>query len=283
MLNFLSIDVEDWFHFIGSRYSFRVEEWAGLQSHVHRMTARVLEAIYPHKATFFCLGWVAMRYPEIVRAIAGAGHAVGSHGMHHDLIFNLGREKFRQDLRNTRKLLEDCCGEAVTAYRAPGFSIRPQDTWAFEEICAAGYRVDSSVFPGLRTMEGIPGASVFPYTISLACGQLCEFPVSTVNILGIRTAFCGGGFFRFFPYWFIRRTIRRLNANRHPAVVHIHPRDIEPVQPHMRLEPVNSFIYHYGLRGAIDKFRRLMKDFSWGPLTEEQCDCRSKSHPPKDK
>jgi polysaccharide deacetylase family protein (PEP-CTERM system associated) len=270
MLNYLSVDVEDWFHFVGSRYSYPVEAWCGLESHLRRMTDRVLEVIHPRKATFFCLGWAARRHPEVIRSISDAGHEVGSHGMHHDPVFVLGRRKFRRDLEASRKILEDCCAQKVTAYRAPGFSIRPADAgWAFEEIHAAGYRLDSSVFPGLRARGGIPGASPHPYTIPVANGELREIPVSTAKLFGVRTAFCGGGFFRFFPYWLIRREIRRLNAAGRPAVVYIHPRDLEPEQPRMRLEPVNGFLYRWGLGAAMGKFQELMRDFAWGPLGEE--------------
>lgn len=261
--NLLSIDLEDYFHFIGSRHSLPPEAWDGLESHVCRMTGRLLQTLGDHKATFFCLGWVACRFPHLIREIAEAGHEIASHGMYHDLVFRLGPEGFRKDAERAKKTLEDCCGRPVRAYRAPGFSVRPEDTWFFPTVRETGHTVDSSLFPGVRTMGGIPGARLHPHTMHLAEGWLQEIPVSTTELFGSRTAFCGGGFFRFFPYWYIRREIRRLNGQGVPAVVYLHPRDIDVDQPRLKLEPVNSFMYHYGLSQAGAKWRRLMDDFAW--------------------
>ena len=165
--NLLSIDLEDYFHFIGSAYSFPPPAWAGLESHVCRMTENLLETLGDHKATFFCLGWVAQKFPHLIRDVAAAGHEIASHGMYHEPVFRLGPRAFRQDAERSRKLLEDCCGLSVRAYRAPGFSVRPQDTWFFRAVLLAGYDVDSSLFPGVRSLGGIPNAS--PYPRSMDC------------------------------------------------------------------------------------------------------------------
>lgn len=266
--NLLSIDVEDYFHFIGSRHSFPVEEWDRRESHVERLTDHLLETLEGRRATFFCLGWVAERHPGLVRRIAAAGHEIGSHGMRHEQVFLLGPERFAADAERSRKLLEDCCGLPVTAYRAPGFSVRPEDSWFFPAVARAGYATDSSLFPGVRTMGGIPGATPFPHRMRLREGDLWEIPVSTLGLGGMRTAFCGGGFFRVFPYGIIRRGIRRINAAGLPAVTYIHPRDLTPDQPRMKLEPVSGFLYHYGLAAAGKKWRRLLADFSWTAFDE---------------
>lgn len=261
--NLLSVDLEDYFHFIGSCYSFPPPVWGKLESHVCRMTEHLLETLNGHHATFFCLGWVAQKFPHLIRKVAGAGHEIASHGMYHEPAFELGPRAFLQDAERARKILEDCCGQPVRAYRAPGFSVRPQDTWFFPAVREAGYTVDSSLFPGLRTMGGIPDASPYPHAVHTRKGDLREIPVSTSDLCGTRTAFCGGGFFRFFPYWYIRREIKRLHEAGRPAVVYLHPRDIDVLQPRMKLEPVNSFLYHYGLASAETKWRRLMTDFAW--------------------
>lgn len=268
MRNLLSIDLEDYFHFIGSAYSFPPSAWDRLDSHVCRMTENLLQTLGTHKATFFCLGWVAQKFPQLIRDVAAAGHKIASHGMYHEPVFQLGPHAFRQDAERSRKLLEDCCGLAVRAYRAPGFSVRPQDDWFFRTVRQAGYIVDSSLFPGLRTLGGIPGASPYPRVMEFPEGSLYEIPVSTSAMLGVRTAFCGGGFFRVLPYWYIRHEIRRLNKRGQPAVIYLHPRDIDTGQPRLRLEPVNSFLYHYGLTTAGDKWRRLMKEFAWIPFDD---------------
>ena len=264
--NQLSIDLEDYFHCIGSAYSFPPPAWDGLESHVCRMTENLLETLGDHKATFFCLGWVAQKFPHLIRDVAAAGHEIASHGMYHEPVFRLGPRAFRQDAERSRKLLEDCCGLSVRAYRAPGFSVRPQDTWFFRAVLLAGYDVDSSLFPGVRSLGGIPNASPYPRSMDFPEGRLHEIPVSTSAPFGVRTAFCGGGFFRVFPYWYIRREIRRLNAQGQPAVVYLHPRDIDAEQPRLKLEPVNGFLYHYGLTAAAGKWRRLMSEFTWMPF-----------------
>jgi len=264
--NLLSVDVEDYYHFIGSRHTCPVPLWDGLESHVERLTDHLLCTLEGRRATFFCLGWVAQRYPALIRRIADQGNEIGSHGMYHEEVFSLGPERFLKDAEHSRKLLEDCCGQPVTAYRAPGFSVRPCDRWFFSLVRRAGYLVDSSLFPGWRTLGGIPGAPIYPHLMSLDSGDLWEIPVSTVSLAGMRTAFCGGGFFRVFPFWFIRGEIRRLNAAGQPAVVYIHPRDLTPDQPRIRLEPVNSFFYRYGLASAEHKWRRLLDGFLWRPF-----------------
>ncbi len=261
--NLLSIDLEDYFHFIGSRHSFPCKDWDGLQSHVRRMTEKLLLTLGAHKATFFCLGWIALRYPDLIREIADAGHEIASHGMYHEPVFKLGPKDFLSDVERAKKTLEDCCGKVVKAYRAPGFSVRPQDKWFFPAVRAVGHTVDSSLFPGLRTHGGIPGARFYPHTLRLPEGWLQEIPVSTIEFFGTRTAFCGGGFFRFFPYWYIYGQIRHLNSRGLPAVVYLHPRDIDVMQPRIKLEPINKFLYYYGLSRAEAKWRRLMEDFTW--------------------
>lgn len=259
----LSIDLEDYFHFIGSRYSVPIRDWDRLESHVCRMTEQLLETLGERTATFFCLGWVGERFPGLIRAIVEAGHEIGSHGMYHEPVFLLGKERFRQDVLRAKGILEDCCGMPVQAYRAPGFSVRAGERWFFPILRRTGHTVDSSIFPGLRTLGGIPDAPCHPYALHLPEGDIHEIPVSTSSFFGTRTAFCGGGFFRFFPYLYIRNQIRRINASGHPAVVYLHPRDIDTRQPRLKLEPVNAFMYHYGLSGAEIKWRRLMNDFTW--------------------
>lgn len=268
VVNLLSIDVEDYFHFIGSKYSYPVPVWDKLESHVCRMTERMLEILGPRRATFFCLGWVAQKFPQLIRKIAEAGHEIGSHGMYHEPVYTLGENVFFAEASDSKKRLEDCCGQAVSAYRAPGFSIRRQDMWFFPLLRKAGYTTDSSVFPAIRAMGGIPGAPRQPYVIHLAEGEILEIPIATATLFGVHTAFCGGGFFRFFPYKYISRQIRELNREGRPAVAYLHPRDIDVVQPRLKLEPFNAFMFHYGLAAAEKKFRRLLEDFSWTSFRE---------------
>ena len=264
MTNLLSIDLEDWYHFIGDPGAPSYKEWANCSSRVEEMTDVLLEIVEGLSITFFVLGFTAQQHPALIKRIHALGHEVACHGNRHEFVFQIGPEAFRQDISRTKALLEDLTGAPCMGYRAPGFSIRKQDLWALDIIREEGFVYDSSVFPAARTAGGIRGFYKYPQVLPLEAGPLVELPVSTSKVLGITTAFCGGGFFRFFPESYIHRHIRKINAAGFPAVVYIHPRDIDPDQPRMALKFFNRFMYYYGLGKAKGKFIRLVKAFKWG-------------------
>ncbi len=261
--NLLSIDLEDWYHFIGDPAAPSFAEWPRCRSRVEETTGQLLEIIGDNSATFFVLGYIAERHPELIKRIASLGHEIACHGYKHDFVFKLGPVKFKEDIRRCKTLLQDLTGNPCNGYRAPGFSIRQQDMWAFEIIQEEGFLYDSSLFPGVRTAGGIPNGNPFPHTLYTQIGPLFEIPVSTSRMFGITTAFCGGGFFRFFPENYIHRHIKKINQRQQPAVVYIHPRDIDPKQPRMELKPLNRFMYYFGLKRAKVKFTRLIGGFNW--------------------
>jgi polysaccharide deacetylase family protein (PEP-CTERM system associated) len=262
--NLLSIDLEDWYHFIGDPAVPPYESWGDCESRVEAVTDTLLEIVEGYEITFFVLGFIARRNPGLIKKISAGGHEIACHGERHEFVFEMGPEGFRRDIAATKAMLEDITGLPCMGYRAPGFSIRKQDEWALEIIREEGFTYDSSVFPAVRTAGGIAGFNPFPQELELGAGKLVEIPVSTSRLLGVTTAFCGGGFFRFFPEGYIHRNIKKINRQGQPAVVYIHPRDIDPEQPRMKLKTLNGFMYYYGLRAAEAKFRRLVKGYEWG-------------------
>jgi polysaccharide deacetylase family protein (PEP-CTERM system associated) len=268
MKNLLSIDLEDWYHFIGDPGVPSFEEWSGCESRVEEITDILLEIVDGLSITFFVLGFIADQHPGLIRRISSLGHEIACHGYRHDFVFAMGPGLFRQDIGRTKRLLEDLTGLPCLGYRAPGFSIRQQDLWALDIIREEGFVYDTSIFPAVRTAGGVAGFYPYPQVLPLKAGPLVELPISTSRLLGVTTAFCGGGFFRFFPGWYIHKNIGRINQLGHPAVVYIHPRDIDPQQPRMKLKLFNRFIYYYGLQGAKEKFTRLVKGFEWGGFGE---------------
>jgi len=278
MKNLLSIDLEDWYHFIGDPAAPCFEEWANCASRVEETTDILLEIVDGLSITFFVLGYIADRHPGLIKRISSLGHEIACHGYRHEFVFEMGPEGFRKDIARTKALLEDLTGETCLGYRASGFSIRKQDLWALEIIKEEGFMYDSSIFPGVRTAGGIAGFYRYPQVLRLKAGELVELPVSTSRLLGVTTAFCGGGFFRFFPGWYIHKHIKKINQAQQPAVVYIHPRDIDPDQPRMKLKFLNRFIYYYGLRKAKEKFIHLVKEFEWGGFGEFASLHRDKLH-----
>jgi len=268
-VNALTIDLEEWFHILDVDGAYPMAEWRNLPSRVERNTERLLELMEGAgvHATFFVLGWIAETYPDLVRRVAAAGHEIASHGYGHELVYEIGRERFREDLRRAIGVLEGGVGRKVLGYRAPGFSIVPGGEWAFDCLAELGIRYDSSLFPAPRGHGGWPGAPRLPHDLAVANGDtLREFPISVLQAGPLSVAFCGGGYFRLFPYRFIRWGIERLNRQGEPAMVYLHPREIDPGQPRMKLPPARRFKSYVNLKTTERKFQRLLRDFEWAPV-----------------
>lgn len=265
MQNALSVDVEDWFQVGAFERTIRREDWAGVPHRVERNTDEVL-ALFDEagvKATFFTLGWVAERYPALMRRIADAGHEVASHGYDHARVFTFNGEQFRADLRKARAILEDVSGQAVTGYRAPSFSIDRRTPWAHEVLAEEGYAYSSSVAPIRHDHYGWPESPRFAWK-PVAGSPLIELPVTTAKFCGRRLAAGGGGFFRLLPYGFSRWAIRQVNRDQRPAVIYFHPWEIDPGQPRVAGAPLRSRLRHYSnLSAMTGKLRRLIRDFAW--------------------
>ena len=266
MQNALSVDVEDWFHVGAFERTIRREDWAALPHRVEHNTDAVLDLFAQAgiNATFFTLGWVADRYPDLMRRIAAAGHEVASHGYDHARVFTLSPEEFRADLRRSRALLEDASGQAVTGYRAPSFSIDQRTPWAHAILAEEGYAYSSSVAPIRHDHYGWPESPRFAWK-PVAGSPLVELPVTTAMLGRRRLAAGGGGFFRLLPYAFSRWAIGQVNRQeQRPAIIYVHPREIDVDQPRIADAPLRSRIRHYtNIPVMADKLRRLTGDFAW--------------------
>ncbi len=266
MLNALSVDIEDWFHVGAFEKTIRREDWDGLQCRVEANTDAVLDlfAAANVKATFFTLGWVASRYPALMRRIIGAGHEVASHGWDHVRVFTMTPEQFADDLARTHKTLEDTSGAAVTGYRAPSFSIDKRTPWAHRVLADAGYTYSSSVAPVVHDHYGWPEAPRFAFR-PVAGSSLIELPVTTAKFAGRTLAAGGGGFFRLLPYGFSKWAFKQVNVAGQPGIFYFHPWEIDPDQPRVSNAPIRSKIRHYtnlDVMGA--KLNRMMAAFEWG-------------------
>lgn len=267
MLNALSVDVEDWFQVGAFENVISRAEWDRLSHRVERNSDAVLDLFDKAgvKATFFTLGWVAERYPELIRRIADAGHEIASHGWDHKRVFTLKPGEFRSDLAMARAVLEEASGQRVTGYRAPSFSIDARTPWAHEVLADEGYTYSSSVAPIVHDHYGWPEAPRFAFN-PLGDAELIELPVTTAR-LGNRTiAAGGGGFFRLLPYKFSSWAIRQVNRDEErPAIFYFHPWEIDPDQPRVENAPLKSKVRHYSRLSAMrGKLEKLLKDFEWG-------------------
>jgi len=270
MLNALSVDVEDWFQVGAFERVIARDSWERLPHRVERNSERVL-ALFDGagvKGTFFTLGWVAARFPALVRRIAEAGHEVASHGWDHRRLFTMDAQGFRADLRRAAAAIEEACGQRPRGYRAPSFSIDPRTPWAHRVLAEEGYTYSSSVAPVKHDHYGWPEAPRFAHR-PLADAPLIELPVTTVEIGGRRVAAGGGGFFRLLPFAFSTWAIDRVNGEQRPAVFYFHPWEIDPEQPRVRNAPVKSRLRHYSRLSAMEgKLRKLLGRHQWGRTDE---------------
>jgi polysaccharide deacetylase family protein (PEP-CTERM system associated) len=270
MLNALSIDVEDYYQVSGFESKVRFEEWPSHESRVIGNTWRLLELLGFHqvKATFFVLGWIAERYPQVVQAIHQEGHEVASHGYRHRLLYTMTREEFREDVKRTKTILENLTGEPVIGYRAPSFSIVQDNLWCLDVLKDLGFEYDSSLFPIAHDRYGIAGGSRLPYHHALpGGGRILEFPPSTIRLLGQNVPVAGGGYFRLFPYRFIRWAIQCLNQQEGaPAIIYLHPWEIDPAQPRINGSLLNRFRHYVNLDKTEPRLRQLLNDFQFVPI-----------------
>jgi polysaccharide deacetylase family protein (PEP-CTERM system associated) len=267
MLNALSVDVEDWFQVGAFETVISRDDWDRLPARVERNADAVL-ALFAQarvKATFFTLGWVAERYPALVRRIAEADHEVASHGWDHARVFTLDPEAFRADVRRAGAAIERAAGVSPAGYRAPSFSIDARTPWAHRVLAEEGYAYSSSVAPVRHDHYGWPEAPRFAHR-PLPDSDLIELPVTTVELAGRRFAAGGGGFFRLLPYAFSSWAVARVNqAESRPAVFYFHPWEIDPGQPRVSRAPLRSRLRHYSRLSAMEaKLSRLLEDHEWG-------------------
>jgi polysaccharide deacetylase family protein (PEP-CTERM system associated) len=263
-INALTVDVEDYFQVEAFASVIDRSEWDSMPRRVAWNTNRLLDLFAEAKvtATFFTLGWVAQRHPELVRRIAIEGHELASHGSDHHRADQQSPEQFRIDVRGGKALLEDISGVSILGYRAPTFSVGRRSLWAHAILAEEGFRYSSSVYPVAHDLYGEPGAPRRPFC---PCPGLVEIPLSTIQLFGRNMPVSGGGYFRLLPYrltcWGLRKAERDLRV---PSIFYLHPWEIDPGQPRQRNAPLRSRFRHYlNLRRAEPRLRRLLRDFAW--------------------
>lgn len=275
MLNALTVDVEDYFQVTAFEGVVDRDDWAVYPSRVENNTRRVMDLLEEHKlkGTFFVLGWVAERFPMLVREISDAGHEVACHGFGHELVYNLGPDGFRKDLRLAKATLEDITGRQVLGYRAPSYSITDKSLWALDILIEEGFRYDSSIFPIYHDNYGIPGAQRFPHDIRRENGTIREFPLTTMNmdLPGKKLALpiAGGGYLRLLPANIIHWGMRRINqVDGQPAVLFFRPWEIDPEQPRIKARLKSRFRHYVNIDLTEDKLRHLFKGLEFGTMMD---------------
>ena len=267
--NALTIDVEDYFQVSAFAPYIRRDEWDGRECRVEPNVNRILDLLAQRatSATFFTLGWVAERYPAIVRRNVAEGHELASHGYGHQRASDLDEAAFTEDVTRAKRILEDIAGTAVLGYRAPSFSIGSSNLWAFDVLARAGYRYSSSIYPIAHDHYGMPDSPRFAYRVG---GGLLEVPVTTVRLLNRNLPSSGGGYFRLLPYAMSRWLIGRVNASdREPAVFYFHPWEIDPGQPRVQgIDARTRFRHYVNIPRMEAKLQHLLEDFRWGRMDQ---------------
>lgn len=269
IVNAMTVDVEDYFHVSAFDGILPRGQWDGLESRVVRNTERLLELFGESRvtATFFVLGWVAERFPSLVRAIADQGHEVASHGYAHRLVYDLTPAMFRADIRRSKDVLESAVGLRVRGYRAPSYSITPRSLWALDILIDEGFTYDASIFPIHHDRYGIPLSPRHAYVLQRARGAIVESPASTVRWAGFNFPVAGGGYFRILPYEWTRWGIARINnTEKRPAIFYLHPWELDPEQPRLPGPLVSRLRHYYNLGQTETRLRRLLGDFSFGSM-----------------
>lgn len=267
MLNAMTVDVEDYFHVAALATAIDRRDWGRWESRVERNTQRLLDMFAEHglRATFFVLGWVAERHPQLVREIAAAGHEIASHGYSHQLVYRQRPEEFRQETQRAKALLEDQLQQPVLGYRAASYSITRQSLWALDILAELGFVWDSSIFPVRHDRYGIPGTPRWPHRLQTPAGHtLIEFPLSTWQLGQYRLPIAGGGYFRLYPYGLTRAGLASINRRaQRPFIFYLHPWEIDPEQPRVKAGLLSTFRHYNNLAKCEGRLRRLLDDFAF--------------------
>jgi len=269
--NALTIDVEDWFHILGLGKSMPVESWRSHTSLVEKNTLKFLSLLKKHnaKATFFVLGWVAQHFPDLVREIEIQGHEIGTHGYRHELVFDQTPDQFKRDIDLSLEYLIRTVRQPILGYRAPGFSITNDALWALDILLEAGLQYDASIFPMSRNHGGYKQFGNRAGWLETPKGhQIFEVPVSCNRVLGRKVFLLGGGYFRLAPYWAIALGIRQLNKAQQPAVVYLHPREIDPTHPRLKMNLKRTFMSYVNVHTTTKKLEKILQTSSWSSISD---------------
>ena len=270
-VNAFTVDVEDYFHVAALASSVSRDSWTTRECRVERNTERLLALLADReiRGTFFVLGWVAERYPALVRRIADCGHEVACHGFSHQLIYRQSREEFREETARAKALLEQAANRPVLGYRAASFSVVRSTLWALDTLIDLGFQYDSSIFPIRHDRYGIPDASPDPGPVAAPSGRtLVEFPMVPARFFGMSVPVCGGGYFRIFPYWLTRAGLRQINGTRRSFPFYLHPWELDPGQPRIRVGALSRFRHYTNLHRCEGRLGRLLREFPFAPMQD---------------
>lgn len=273
VIHAMTVDVEDYFHVAAFAKVINPVDWPNWPSRVEANTYRLLQLFEQHqlKITFFILGWVAERYPALIKAIAQAGHEVASHGYSHQLIYRQTPQVFKQETARSKQVLEDLIQTPVLGYRAASYSITRKSLWALDILAELGFTWDSSIFPTRHDNYGIPGSPEQPYQLTTASGALLtEFPLTTAKVFGQAVPAAGGGYFRQYPYWLSKALFQRASLNNsRPQIFYLHPWEIDPEQPRVPNASWFSNFRHYtNLHRCLPRLEALLRDFPFGTISQ---------------
>ena len=265
-----TVDVEDYFHVSAFADVISPNDWDHYDCRVVGSTRRILEIAARHatRGTFFVLGWVAERFPELVREIQSAGHEIGCHSHQHQLVYELGPDRFRADLIRARDTLEYIIGEPVRSYRAPSFSITRRSLWALEILADEGFDTDSSIYPVRHDRYGIPGSAKAPYFIPTSAGTIREFPGMTATVAGMTVPVGGGGYLRLLPWTITSRLLRTIRAEQRPLNVYLHPWEVDVDQPRIAASLKSRFRHYQNLHTTERKLDQLLTTFRLTTMSE---------------
>ena len=267
-MNILTFDIEEWFHILDNESTKTEKEWGDFESRLEYNMDKIFKLLDDNKqeATFFCLGWIARKYPSIIKKIDELGYEIATHSDMHQLAYESNKKQFSQDLELSIKSIEDIIGKKITTYRAPGFSIKEENLWVFDELLKQGIEKDCSVFPAKRSHGGLEKFGYAePAYIQRELGKLKEFPINLHKAFGINIIFSGGGYFRLLPYPLLKYFMNQSDY----VMTYLHPRDFDPEQPMIDgLNTIRKFKSYYGLSSSLNKLERLIQDFDLVSLNQ---------------
>lgn len=268
-INAMTVDVEDYFHVSAFADVIDRQQWSNRQSRVVANTTKLLDLFAKKnlQATFFVLGWVAEREPQLIRDIAARGHEIACHGYSHQLVYRQTPAEFRQETAKAKAILEDIVQVPVTGYRAASYSITGESWWALDILCELGFLYDSSVFPIRHDRYGVPDAQETPHLLTTANGNsLVEFPLTVARFFKLRLPVAGGGYFRIFPYALSRAGLKQANDRGQPFVFYLHPWEVDPEQPRIEASLLSRFRHYCNLDKTEPRLQRLTESFRFDTM-----------------
>jgi len=272
VINALSFDLEEWFQSTHLEKYVKRSEWQNYESRIEKNIEPVLSLLKQKGvfATFFALGWVAEKHPDLIKRISDEGHEIAAHGWSHVRIYQQSQEEFEAELKRSKDLLEKITGKPVLGHRAACFSIvKSNSEWVIDALIKNGIMYDSSIYPIEHDRYGIPGSPRFPYVLREENGRkLLEFPPSTWRFLGVNIPMGGGGYLKLYPYFLTRYFIAKLNQSGRPAMVYLHPAEFDADQPRIKMDMINKQRQHLGVENNFKKFKQLLEDFRFAPVKD---------------